>query len=57
MDVFNDMIPYASEINRIFLKNNINIKSFIHIKKNKLSNSFSINTSNQKNRILWIFFA
>ena len=45
---FNDMIPYASEINRIFLKNNINIKSFIHIKKNKLSNSFSINTSNQK---------
>ena len=45
---FNDMMSYASEINRIFLKNNISIKSFIHTYKNKMSNSFSINTSNKK---------
>ena len=45
---FNDMIPYAAEINRIFLKKNINIKSFIHKNRNNLSDSFSINTTNKK---------
>jgi len=45
---FNDMIPYAAEINRIFLRKYINIKSFIHKKKNRLSHSFSINTTNKK---------
>ena len=43
---FNDMIPYAAEINRIFLKKNIKIKSFIYKTKNNLNESFSINTTN-----------
>jgi predicted dehydrogenase len=45
---FNDMIPYAAEVNRIFLKKNINIKSFINKTRNRLSDSFSLNTTNKK---------
>ena len=45
---FNDMVPYAAEVNRIFLKKNIIIKSFINRTRNKLSDSFSLNTTNKE---------
>ena len=52
---FNDMIPYAAEINRIFLKKNIDITSLIFKSKNNLSESFSINTTNKKTEFYGFF--
>jgi NDP-hexose-3-ketoreductase len=45
---FNDMTSYAAEINRIFLKKNIKIKSANLINENNLNTNFSINSFNGK---------